>query len=258
MKLRFLGTGTSTGVPVVMCGCPVCHSSDPRDNRRRSAVIVEYGPSSLLIDCGPDIRSQLLDAGSPPIDAVLLTHTHYDHVGGIDDLRPYCFYRPSDTSDLPVYARADVIADLRARVPYCFARHPYPGVPRLELHEIADGSRFTVEGIEVDAIPVKHGRLDILGFRIGSLAYITDCSSLSKQSVEMVRGVDTLVVNALRHSPHHSHMNLAQALDVINKTAPRRAYLTHLSHQIGLHAKLCVPEGVEVAYDGLTVEIPDK
>jgi len=257
MKLKFLGTGTSTGVPVLMCGCEVCRSADPRDKRRRSAAIISTRGRNLLIDCGPDIYSQLLDAGSPPIDAVLLTHTHYDHVGGIDDLRPYCYHRSADEGDMPVFARHDVIADLHLRVPYCFKRHPYPGVPRLSLHEIKDSIPFVAAGIDVIPLPIIHDRLHILGFRFGPLAYITDCGVMPQSTIPLLEGIDTLVINALRFKPHHSHMNLAQALEVIDLIKPRQAYLTHISHQLGLHSELdkLLPQNVSAAYDGLVVNI---
>lgn len=259
MKLRFLGTGTSSGVPVLLCKCPVCRSTDPRDTRLRSSAIVEVGGLNLLIDCGPDIRQQLFRAGCPPIDAVLLTHSHYDHVGGIDDLRPYCFMQPGGPRDIPVYARADVIRDLKIRVPYCFAAHPYPGVPRFELHTIGDGQTFDIGTVKITALPIQHDRLSILGFRFGPLAYVTDCSFMPGTTKRLISGLDTLVVNALRIEPHHSHMNLQQALDVIKETAPRRAFLTHLCHSIGLHAEVepRLPERVRIAFDGLVVDIPD-
>lgn len=258
MKLTFLGTGTSTGVPMMRCGCRVCTSADPRDKRLRSSVLVGTDAGkNLLIDCGPDFRTQLLAAGSPDIEAVLITHTHYDHVGGIDDLRPYCY--DADGSLLPVYCREDVAADLRARVPYCFAKVLYPGVPTFTLHEIREGLTFVPQGtdLNVRAIPVMHGKLHILGYRMERLAYITDCSRLPDEAFGMLAGVDTLVINALRIRPHMSHMSLDEALSVIRRIAPRRAYLTHLSHDMGLHAEasLLLPENVEIAVDGLTIEI---
>lgn len=253
MTLTFLGTGTSTGVPQIGCRCDTCLSDDRRDRRMRTSALLSVGERSLLIDCGPDFREQILTAGSPWIDALLVTHSHYDHVGGVDDLRPYC----AAGDGLPVYCREDVAADLRARLPYCFSSHPYPGVPKFDIHIVGDAP-FTAVGIEVVPLPVMHYRLPIIGFRMGSLAYITDAKDIPESTIELIRGVDTLVINALRHTPHISHMNLEQALDVIKKVSPREAWLTHLSHEMGRHADVepTLPPGVHVAYDGLTIEIP--
>lgn len=260
MLLRFLGTGTSTGVPALLCDCQVCHSSDPRDTRTRtSALVTTADGTNLLIDCGPDFRNQALAAGSPPIDALLVTHHHYDHVGGIDDLRPYCHHRPAASGDLPVYGPAEVMADIHRRLPYCFGENLYPGVPTFDLREIRPGNPFTAAGTEVIPLAVVHGPAVICGFRIGRLGYVTDCSQLPAESIEMLRGVDTLVINALRLKPHKSHMNLEQALTVIREINPRQARLIHMSHHIGSHAltDATLPDGVNLAYDGLVIEIPD-
>lgn len=255
MELIFLGTGTSTGVPQLMCGCDVCRSSDRRDKRMRASALVKLRDVNLLIDCGPDFRTQMLEiAKGRSLDALLITHSHYDHVGGIDDLRPYC------TPDgFPVYCKPDVADDLRARVPYCFAANPYPGVPRFNLHEINCDRPFSVDGVEVIPLPVNHYRLEIVGYRINGLAYITDSKIIPESTVRLVEGVDTLVVNALRREPHISHFNLTDALDFINRIKPRVAYLTHLSHQMGKYADVepMLPEGVHIAYDGLEINIPD-
>lgn len=254
MKLTFLGTGTSTGVPQIGCNCAVCSSPDPREKRLRASVLVEVNPGfNLLIDCGPDFREQMLRVGSPSLQAVLLTHSHYDHVGGIDDLRPYCY-----PDSFPVYCQADVAQDLRERVPYCFREHLYPGVPTFNIHIIKPDENFYVEGVRVTPLPVMHARLPIVGFRIGDLAYITDCSEMPAATLEKIKGVDTLVINALRRAPHMSHMNLQQALEVINAATPRRAYLTHLSHDMGLidDTVPLLPDNVHIATDGTTITIP--
>lgn len=251
MKLTFLGTGTSTGVPQIGCHCDTCTSTDPRDNRlRASAMVTTDQGRNLLIDCGPDFRQQILGQESPDLDALLITHSHYDHVGGIDDLRPYCAGGP-----FPVYCKADVADDLRNRVPYCFAKHLYPGVPTFDIHEINPDRPFEAGGVSIEPLPVMHARLPIVGFRIGNLAYITDCKTMPAETLEKLKDLDVLVINALRHEEHMSHLNLKQALDVIEIARPRRAYLTHLAHQMGRHAEVepTLPPGVKIAYDGLQI-----
>lgn len=254
MKLKFLGTGTSTGVPQIMCDCQVCRSEDEHDKRLRASALVSVGSVNLLIDCGPDFRTQMLRSGSPKLEALLITHSHYDHVGGVDDLRPYC----SLGDGFPIYCRPDVAEDLRNRVPYCFAEHPYPGVPAFNLYEIGT-KPFKIGDIEIKPLPVLHYKLPIVGYKIGSLAYITDAKTIDDCTIEMMRGVDTLVINALRIKEHISHMSLSQSLDVIARVEPRIAYLTHLSHDMGLHDDVSsrLPENVKIAYDGLSIYIPD-
>lgn len=254
MKLTFLGTGTSTGVPQIGCSCNVCTSTDPREKRLRASALLEVRPDcNLLIDCGPDFRQQMLRLGSPALSAALLTHSHYDHVGGIDDLRPYCH-----PHSFPLYCQADVAKDLRERVPYCFRKHLYPGVPTFDIHIIKPDKDFTVDGVNVTPLPVMHAKLPIVGFRIGSLAYITDCSLMPQATLEKIKDVDTLVINALRIAPHMSHMNLEQALEVITQANPRRAYLTHLSHDMGLidDTLPLLPDNVHIATDEMTIIIP--
>lgn len=251
LEIEFLGTGTSTGVPMLRCLCPVCMSADPRDKRLRTSAIVRYQGVRLLIDCGPDFRTQMLRASDDNLDAVLLTHIHYDHVAGLDDLRAYCFERP-----FPLYARADVLKNLHKRIPYCFADDPYPGVAQFEEHVIGDGP-FLVEGVRVEPIPVMHYKLPIIGFRIGPLAYITDAKVIAGDVIDRLKGVPLLVINSLRVGQHLSHMCLDETLDVINQIKPGHAYLIHMSDRMGLHAdspKL-LPEGVELAYDGLKVKV---
>lgn len=253
MKLTFLGTGTSTGVPVIRCDCPTCRSLDSHDKRLRSSVMITANGKNILIDCGPDFRQQMLAIGSPALEAALLTHSHYDHVGGIDDLRPYCALGDS----FPLYCRPDVAQDLRERVPYCFAEVPYPGVPALTITEISS-KPFSVSDLEIVPLEVMHHSLPILGFKIGNLAYITDAKTIGDNTLEIIRGIDTLVINALRFKEHHSHMSLPQALNLIQCIKPRIAYITHMSHDIGLAAETSqhLPEGVKLAHDGLTIHIP--
>ena len=254
MNLHFLGTGTSTGVPQIGCDCPTCTSTDPRDKRLRASVLITLATgSNLLVDCGPDFRSQILSVGSPDLEALLVTHSHYDHVGGLDDLRPYC----KGGRHFPTYCREDVAKDLRTRNPWSFAANLYPGVPTFEIHQVAEYEPFKVGGVEVLPLQVMHGRMPILGYRIGALAYITDCSLLPPRSFESLVGVDTLVINALRIATHPTHFSLAESLAVVERLKPRRAYLTHLSHDMGPHASVSLPDGVQIAYDGLEIVIPD-
>jgi phosphoribosyl 1,2-cyclic phosphate phosphodiesterase len=253
MQLRFLGTGTSTGVPQVGCHCPTCTSLDQKDKRlRASAIVYLDNGHNILIDCGPDLREQLLRCDAPDLDAVLVTHSHYDHVGGIDDLRPYCHKK-----HFPLYCRADVNNDLRARVPYCFAEKLYPGVPTFDMNIIDPNSTFYVCDTLVTPLPILHYKLPIVGYRIGKLAYITDCKTMPNATLELLLGVDTLVINALRIKEHMSHMNLSQALEIIDKVKPRIAYLTHISHDMGKHSDVSIqlPKNVFLAYDGLTIDI---
>lgn len=263
MELTFLGTGTSTGVPQLRCGCPTCTSTDKRDHRLRASALLEVAGKRILIDCGPDFHQQMLRHGERSrqdrLDALLVTHQHYDHVGGIDDLRPYCYQEEMKESGFPVYCQADVARDLRERLPYSFKSDPYPGAPRFDLREIEAGKSFQVAGLEVLPVRVNHYLLDILGFRIGELGYITDAKVVPDDTVEAMKGVDTLVINALRHKPHISHITLDEALELISRIKPRVAYLTHMSHDMGRYAEVAptLPENVFLAVDDLKIHIPD-
>lgn len=250
MQITFLGTGTSTGIPQIGCTCPVCTSTDPKDNRLRTSAVVSVNGKNILIDCGPDFRQQVLRAGIGRIDAVLITHIHYDHTGGIDDLRPF-----GGKHTLPIYLEAPVAEGIRTRLPYCFGDHLYPGVPNIRLQEIGV-EPFSIEDIEVTPIRVMHYKLPILGYRIGGLVYITDALTIPDEEYAKMRQVDVLVINALRKQPHLSHQTLAEALRVIERVQPREAYLVHMSHHMGLMAdvKKELPPHVHFAYDGLVVE----
>lgn len=252
LEIEFLGTGTSTGVPMLRCHCPVCMSDDPRDKRLRTSAIVRYQGARILIDCGPDFRTQMLRASDDNLDAVLLTHIHFDHVAGLDDLRAYCFERP-----MPLYARADVVMNLHKRIPYCFAENPYPGVPQFDVHVIDDDTPFLVEGVRVEPIPVMHYKLPILGFRIGPLAYITDAKTIGDEVVDSLKGIPLLVINSLRVGEHMSHMCLDETLAIVERVKPGRTLLIHMSDRMGLHADSprLLPQGVELAYDGLIVKV---
>lgn len=253
VHVTILGTGTSKGIPEIGCACRVCTSPYQKDKRTRCSAIVRTMGQTFLIDPSPDFREQMLRENVHDIDAVLITHAHYDHVGGIDDLRPYC-YR---TGGFPIYCQDDVEADLRHNYPYCFAADHYPGAPVFGMHRLKAGATRDIAGVEITPLRVFHGRLPILGFRMGQLGYITDAKTLPLETIESLRGVDTLVINALRIQEHHTHMNLSQALDVINSVGCRQAYLTHISHDMGLHSsvELTLPQGVYLAYDGLEITI---
>lgn len=219
----------------------------------RCSALVTAGSKNILIDCGPDFRQQMLAARVDRLDAALLTHVHYDHVGGIDDLRPFC----SHERDFPIYCRADVADDLRSRVPYCFYARKYPGVPTFDIHVITELRSFDIDGIEVRPLPVMHASLPILGFRIGALGYVTDCKTLPASTIEALQGVHTLVINALRPEPHMSHLCLSEAIDLIGRIRPEHAYLTHMSHHMPPQADVILPAHITMAHDMLKVTIPD-
>ena len=253
MKLKFLGTGTSTGVPEIGCKCEVCTSSDPRDNRLRCSALLQTGDANILIDCGPDFREQMLRADVKRIDALLLTHKHYDHIIGIDDLRPY-----TRDKELPIYADRETEMQIRSFFPYCFGKVKYPGVANISVHTIDHRSAFDVCGQQVVPLRVFHGMFPITAYRIGRLGYITDMSYIEPSELDKLKGVDVLVINALRFSkPHKTHQTVLEALAVVDYLKPRETYFTHMMHHIGLHAKIekCLPKGVHLAYDGLEVEI---
>lgn len=254
MKLRILGSGTSTGVPEIGCTCGVCTSKDPRDNRLRTSALVKTDDVTLLIDCGPDFREQVLHIPFEKIDGVLVTHEHYDHVGGLDDLRPFCRF-----GEIPIYAETYTAGRLRSRMPYCFIEHTYPGVPNIPLRDIEPNQPFLVNHTEVLPLRVMHGKLPILGYRIGKLGYITDMLTMPEESYEQLRGVDVLVVNALRIATHHTHQNISEAWEVAKKIGARETYFIHMSHHMGLQAEVekQLPPHMYFAYDGLEIEVND-
>lgn len=258
MKLTFLGTGTSQGVPVIGCRCDVCRSTDPRDNRLRTSAMVEVGGVRFIIDAGPDFRQQMLRTEVRHIDAILLTHEHKDHIGGIDDVRAFNFVDYPTIHTVHIYANEPTVAALKKDYDYAFAENKYRGVPVIELHTIDEQQRFSVAGIEIQPIVGHHSsRFHSVGYRIGNFAYITDFSHIDEAEATKLEGVSVMVVNALRWKRHDSHFSVDEALALIRRIAPHKAYLTHLSHDIGLHAEaeLRLPEGVAIAYDGLTIEI---
>lgn len=251
--LTFLGTGTSNGVPVIGCNCEVCRSNDPRDNRLRTSALLETDDTRILIDCGPDFRQQILPQPFRKIDGILITHIHYDHAGGIDDVRPYC-----QLGDIDVFANDNTCHDLRHNLPYCFTDKLYPGVPRLKLHTISSHNAFRIGSIDIMPIEVMHGTLPILGFRFGSLTYITDMKTISPTELPLLQGTEVLVINALRwERPHHSHILIDEAIAFSKQIGATETYLTHLTHNIGLHeeAQRRLPEHFHFAYDGIQLEL---
>lgn len=260
MKLTFLGTGTSQGIPVIGCRCEVCCSADARDSRLRTSAMVECDQMRIVIDAGPDFRQQMLRAEVRKIDAILLTHFHKDHTGGLDDVRAFNFVDYPTIRPVDIYATRNTIEVVCKDYDYAFVEDKYRGVPEMRLHEIGD-TPFYIKGIEIIPIHGKHSeRFEITGYRIGNLAYLTDFKEIADTEVEKLKGVEVLVVNALRFKPHDSHFSVQEALSLIDKVKPREAYLTHMSHEIGLHAHSAekLPENVALAYDTLTIEINDK
>lgn len=250
MKVTMLGSGTSKGVPEVGCDCRICRSEDVHDKRLRASILVETSGMRILIDPSADFRQQALREDINTIDAVLITHSHYDHVGGIDDLRPYI------NGKMPVYLRGDVDRDLRRRLDYCFSQHPYPGVPTFDMHVI-NNEPFFIKGLKVTPIEVMHGSIPIYGYRIGDFAYVTDAKTIAPEEMLKLENLKVLILNALRDKPHFAHLTLKEALSVIEELRPDRTYLTHFNHEIGLHDELAkrLPNGVYPGYDGLKIEI---
>lgn len=252
MKLTFLGTGTSCGVPTIGCHCYTCSSKDPHDKRLRCSVLIETETTRLLIDCGPDFRQQIMDQSFRKIDGILITHAHYDHMGGMDDIRPYCQF-----GEINVYADPLARQGMLEMLPYCFAEHRYPGVPAIQLHEIHKHEAFRIGDLDVMPFEVMHHDLPIMGYRIGSLAYITDMKTIDAAEIPYIEGCSTLVVNALREKPHHSHQTLTEAVRFAQRINARQTWLIHSSHDIGRHAEVnaSLPQNIQLAYDGQVVEV---
>ena len=251
-KLTFLGTGTSQGVPVISCGCWVCTSPDARDKRLRTAALIEQDGVILVIDAGPDLRQQMLREDVRHIDGILLTQGHKDHVGGLDDVRAFNY---TSKAAVDIYAEERVQQVIRKDFDYAFSEHKYPGVPEINLHTITE-EPFQVKGVEVIPIRGLHYKLPVLGFRIGEIAYLTDFNHISPQEIEKIKGIDTLVINALRKESHISHFTLDEALHISYLVGPKHTYLTHVSHQMGGYVQEDprLPENCHFAYDGLVIE----
>lgn len=256
MRLTFLGTGTSQGVPVIACRCAVCRSADERDKRLRTSALLQVGDCNILFDIGPDFRQQMLRHGVDHLDAILVTHAHRDHVGGLDDIRSFNYVQGRK---MDIYLNAEARTAIERDYHYIFEPHQYPGLPEAELHTVS--GEFIVESGEwrVEVVPIRamHKDLPVLGYRVGALGYVTDANYIAPEEMDKLKGVDVLVVNALRKEKHYSHFCLSEALEVVRAVGPKRAYLTHMSHEMGLHAEVQaeLPEGVFLAYDNLEIEI---
>jgi phosphoribosyl 1,2-cyclic phosphate phosphodiesterase len=254
MKITVLGSGTSTGIPVITCKCDVCVSSEPKDKRLRASIMIEIAGKTIVIDTGPDFRAQMLNAQVKDLDAILFTHSHKDHVGGLDDVRPFNYF---NNKSIPIYAEDYVIAALEREMPYAFnKKDPYPGVPKLEINTISN-KVFEIFGIPIIPIRAMHSKLPVLGFRIGNFTYLTDAGSIEEIEIEKIKGTQIFVINGIQWAPHYSHFNVEQAIEIINKVNPKIAYLTHISHKLGMHkvVEAQLPENIRLAYDGLQMEI---
>lgn len=253
MRVKLLGTGTSQGIPIIGCNCPVCTSTDERDRRLRTSALVEVDGVNILIDAGPDLRQQLLRCGVTRLDALLLTHEHKDHTGGIDDVRPINFLMKTP---LNIYGQPRVMKAIRNDYSYAFGPDQYPGVPQLVLNPLQP-EPFEVKGVEVIPVKVRHMTLPIFGYRIRNFGYITDASFISETEKKKLKGVKVLVINALRREQHYSHFNLEQALAIIDEIKPERAYLTHVSHRLGKYVDVSqeLPQNVFLGIDNQVIEV---
>ena len=254
MKITFLGTGTSQGIPIIGSNHPVCQSDDPRDKRLRSSVLVQLSDCAVVIDCGPDFRQQILQHPISKLDAILFTHEHADHTAGIDDIRPFFFRQ----GDIPIYALPRVIDNLTQRFGYILnSANKYPGAPAVDVHQVDPSQPFSV--CEQLIVPVigQHNRLKVLGYRIRDFAYLTDIKTIDYDEIKKLKKLDVLVLNALREEPHHSHLNLEEAIELAQQIGAKTTYFTHISHHLGFHAKVEkeLPNNVHLAFDNLSITI---
>lgn len=253
MKITFLGTGTSQGVPVIGCDCAVCRSLDFRDKRFRSSIHVDIQGVSLVVDTGPDFRMQMLRTGIKRLDAVIYTHEHKDHTAGLDDIRPYNFLQQMD---IPIFGRRQVLDQIRQEFSYIFSKNKYPGIPQVEPIEITENP-FQVNGIPITPIPVLHYKLPVLGFRFGDFSYVTDANFIPEESMKLLEGTEILVLNALQKESHISHFTLDQAVEMAQRIGAKKTYFTHISHRLGLHEQVDreLPDGIALGYDGLELTL---
>lgn len=254
MKISILGTGTSVGIPMIACHCDTCRSTDSRDKRLRTSAHLEFNDIHIQIDIGPDFRQQILNSRIPKVDLILLTHEHADHTSGLDEIRAFNFAQ--DDARIPLYSEDRVLTDLKKRFDYIFGGNKYPGLPSILLNHIVPQESILFHGLKILPLRIQHGTLGILGYRIGNFAYITDASAIPEETMESLMGLDVLIINALRIKEHHSHFNLEQALEVISHIKAKRTFITHISHQMGLHDEIekTLPPHVQLAYDGLIIE----
>ena len=252
VELTLLGTGTSQGIPVIGCKCPVCTSPDPRNRRLRTAAFVKIGSLGIAIDIGPDFRAQMLNNDIDDVHAVLLTHEHNDHISGLDDLRPINFRHQRN---IPVFGNDRTLGEIERRFFYAFDEtYEYPGKPRVHAIRI-DDRPFEIEGITVIPVPVDHGGLLVYGYRIGNIAYVTDAKGIATSSMALLKDLDVLVLNALRFKDHPTHLTVSEATRIFQELTPKKCYLVHMSHDIGLYADVeaTLPEGLHLGYDGLVI-----
>jgi phosphoribosyl 1,2-cyclic phosphate phosphodiesterase len=254
LKITFLGTGTSQGIPVIGSDHPVSFSKDLKDKRLRSSILVQYGDIAFSIDCGPDFRQQMLRADCKKLDAIVFTHEHADHTSGIDDTRPYFFRQ----GKIPIYLHERVLNSLKERFAYIFdPTKKYPGAPDFQVNLINKDSEFQIKDLTITPVESMHMKLPVLGFRINNFAYLTDVKTIQKEELEKLKNLDVLVINALRFDPHPSHLNVDEAIEIINQINPKTTYFTHISHNMGFHEEVCekLPANVSLAYDGLVIEL---
>jgi len=251
MRVTFLGTGTSTGNPQLLCTCRTCVSEDPKDKRLRTSVYIENGEDSILVDCGPDFRYQVIRAGIKNIDGIIITHEHYDHIGGIDDIRPF-----NKNDKMPIFSYERVLDRIKVLLPYSFASNPYNGVPLIDLKSV-DNDVFKIGNTKITPVKLMHYKLPVLGLRIGDLAYLTDFNCINEVELIKLLGIKVLIIDALRKEPHISHNSLNEALNIISILKPEQSWLIHMSHDMGLHSEVesILPDNVKLSWDGLSIDL---